>query len=68
MLSRVKILFTYFIKGLSGTLQRILVLLSLILIVLGGFVFLYGLYTHDSFYCATGAIASLVYLYVNKQT
>ena len=56
------------ISSITGFMQRALVFLSLAIVFVSCIGFLYGLYTHSSFYCLFSVIGALSFVYVNKQT
>lgn len=56
------------LKFLTGTLQRLLVFLSLVIPVVCCVSFLYGLYSHSPFYSFFSALGAVAFVYVNKQT
>ena len=68
MLSRLQILAKLLVSKVTGVLLRLLVFLSLLIAVVGCVSFLYGVATENPFYCIAGAVGSVAFVYVNKQT
>ena len=68
MLSKLQVLIKSLVSVFTGTLHRLLVFLSLLISVVGCVSFLYGVITENPFYCAVGAVGSVAFVYVNKQT
>lgn len=56
------------LKVFTGTLQRLLILLSLVIIVLCCVGFIYGLIVHSNFYCLFSAVGAVAFTWINKQT
>ena len=59
---------TLLLKIFTGTLQRALVVLSLLISVMCCILFIYGLYAHSSFYCFFSVVGAVAFVYINKQT
>lgn len=68
MLQILKNIGTTVLKFITGTAQRLLILLSLMIAVMCCISFIYGLLYHSEFYVVSSVVGGAVFTWINKQT